>query len=90
MNDEQFLQIVYEYCKERPEVVPHMNQRITQAIQDRMSSETEKRARVETALVTALMRRSRTADKTLASVLNDISKWSMYSYDSVIKELGHD
>lgn len=90
MNDEQFLQIVYEYCKVRLEVVPHMNQRITQAIQDRMNSETEKRARVETALVTALMRRSRSADKTLASVLKDMKGWSMYSYDKVIQELDHD
>ena len=89
MNQQEdfFLDMVNKYVFEHPEVMPKLISVLTDGIQSRMLKEQEKRAEIESCLAMALMRRSKSANGTLASKLANIQSYSMCSYESVIAEL---
>ena len=89
MNQQEdfFLKMVGKYIFEHPEVMPKLISVLTEGIQNRLSKEQEKRAEIESCLAMALMRRSKSADGTLASKLANIQTYSMCSYAAIINEL---
>jgi hypothetical protein len=89
MNQQEdfFLEMVNKYVFEHPEIMPKLISVLTDGIKNRLSKEQEKRAEIESCLAMALARRSRSADGVLASKLENIQSYSMFSYKSVIGEL---
>ena len=89
MNQQEdfFLKMVSKYVFEHPDIMPKLISVLTEGIQNRLSKEQEKRAEIESCLAMALMRRSKSADGTLASKLANIQSYSMCSYESIIREL---
>ena len=85
--DDVFVDMVRNYVQENPHIMPRLIDATTRGIQARLDKEQNARVLIESALVTALARRSRSADKTLASMLEKITPIASFDYKVVISEL---
>lgn len=86
-NDTVFYEYVGDYCSKFPGVIPGLIRVLNQSIINKINEEREIRSEIEIALVAAVAKKFRNADKLLLDKLEKISKSSCINWESTIDEL---
>ena len=88
MNEDMFCDMVFDYTRKNPLVIPKLINTLTQALSEVISKEKQNRATVEVALIASLMKVGRKGTNTLlCDKLKEVNKFGSFNYDSIIKEM---